>query len=1016
MDEPTPPRPSWTEHPAVRTGAEAAAFAMLALAAVGLALFGGRREIARQFAEDWLRERGVEAGFSIESVDSGAFVGRVRLGPERDPVFSAERVEVAYDLTPPWAGAPFKLSTRAVRLVKPRIKVAWNGREFSAGPLDPLIKEFLARPPSDDPGPAVLVEDAHISLATPNGLVRVTGDAAIDDGDLLRLDGRLLPARLRGEDFEAVTEGGSVRLRQANGVVTADVRLALGYAGGGMVLADAEAAVEGTLPYPDMKAKTVSGPVALRAAVVAGRAAGEAGYVSAPVANARLAGTASGGFDALAFTGRLTGAARAGVAVAEAGRAADLRAGLDLAGLTLRRDGAAGSGKLTFDTGRAEAAGLVLARTATRADLRFDGAAFNADAALSAQGGYPAAEARRLAEAVPVVSGDPVQAAAIAAALRDFDLSAPRVRLTYGQGSMIVALRAPATATSASGGRAVVSPRGGPLLADGRGAFDLALAGGGLPRIEAEVASYALENGGLDARLAVRAKLDAPPAQDAEADLDGRLLMGGGRTVFTLSGCGDAGAARVAFGETPVEHVRARLCPVDLPLVSAGGGSWRLAGRFERLQAAAVDVRAEGASGRFDITGSDEMDTAAVELAVAQVSDTQGRFNPLRVGARMTLSGGVWRGTLPVETASGRPLARVSLSHDVAAERGQAEVDATGLAFKPDGLQPADLSPLAATFGAADGTAAFTGRLAWTKGVMTSGGVLDARNLTFSSPAGTVMGLNSKVAFTSLAPLATAPGQVVTVDGINAIVPLSSVSGTFAIADDAIGIAAFTATAAKGTASLEPMSIPLKAGETIRGVMVLDDVDVGEIVAGSTMAEKMKIDAIVDGRLPFAVGPDGVRVQDGRLAAIKPGRISIDRTALTSVETGEPANPMDATPPAAEVNAIQDFAYQAMENLAFETLEAGVDSVDGGRLAVLFRIKGRHDPAVAEQARVGLRELLNGKAFQRRIPLPKGTPVDLTLDTSLNFDQLLADWRNKWRSDAVQPQGLEIGATGRPEP
>jgi hypothetical protein len=79
-----------------------------------------------------------------------------------------------------------------------------------------------------------------------------------------------------------------------------------------------------------------------------------------------------------------------------------------------------------------------------------------------------------------------------------------------------------------------------------------------------------------------------------------------------------------------------------------------------------------------------------------------------------------------------------------------------------------------------------------------------------------------------------------------------------------------------------------------------------------------------------------------------------------------------------------------MENLHFETLEAGVNSTDKGRLGVLFHIKGEHDPKVVEKAKIGLMELLNGSAFQRRIPLPAKTPVDLTLDTSLNFDELLA--------------------------
>jgi hypothetical protein len=35
-------------------------------------------------------------------------------------VFSADRIEVAYDLAAPWSGGKFALNTRAVRLVRPR--------------------------------------------------------------------------------------------------------------------------------------------------------------------------------------------------------------------------------------------------------------------------------------------------------------------------------------------------------------------------------------------------------------------------------------------------------------------------------------------------------------------------------------------------------------------------------------------------------------------------------------------------------------------------------------------------------------------------------------------------------------------------------------------------------------------------------------------------------------------------------------------------------------------------------
>jgi hypothetical protein len=104
----------------------------------------------------------------------------------------------------------------------------------------------------------------------------------------------------------------------------------------------------------------------------------------------------------------------------------------------------------------------------------------------------------------------------------------------------------------------------------------------------------------------------------------------------------------------------------------------------------------------------------------------------------------------------------------------------------------------------------------------------------------------------------------------------------------------------------------------------------------------------------------------------------------------------------APVNAIQDFAYQAMENLSFQQLDVGVNSLPEGRLGLLFKVRGEHDPEVAEEARVGILDAIRGRAFDRRIPLPKGTPVNLTLDTTLNFDELLGAWLEVARSRAAQ--------------
>ena len=127
---------------------------------------------------------------------------------------------------------------------------------------------------------------------------------------------------------------------------------------------------------------------------------------------------------------------------------------------------------------------------------------------------------------------------------------------------------------------------------------------------------------------------------------------------------------------------------------------------------------------------------------------------------------------------------------------------------------------------------------------------------------------------------------------------------------------------------------------------------------------------------------------------------------MTGVQTGggavDPNDPLTVKKDA-PVNAIQDFAYQAMENLAFEELTASVDSLEGGRLGVRFHVLGRHDPPQRQEIRLSWMDLIRRRFLDRTLPLPSDTRIDLTLDTTLNIDQLIADLQALNRARAGEP-------------
>jgi hypothetical protein len=317
------------------------------------------------------------------------------------------------------------------------------------------------------------------------------------------------------------------------------------------------------------------------------------------------------------------------------------------------------------------------------------------------------------------------------------------------------------------------------------------------------------------------------------------------------------------------------------------------------------------------------------------------------------------------------------------------------VAFEPNGLQPANLAPFLASFGTrVRAHADFTGNVAWSVGSFTSGGRLTFSDAEFQSRIGRVREARADIAFSSLVPIALLPNQTVSAARVETFVPLEQVSASFSHTPSALRLEAATAAVAGGRVVLDPLTYSFAPGATTAGTLRLENVDLTPLIAAAGLADRVNIMARIDGNLPFATGPDGIRFVNGHIAANGPGRLSIKRDALTtSVGVGG-----DVTAPP---NAVQDFAYQALENLAFDQLDGAVNSQPMGRLGLLLHLKGRNDPMLAAEARVDALDLLRGRAFDKPLPLPKGTPIDLTLDTSLNLDELLNSYFNGLPNDAA---------------
>ncbi|MBN9320160.1 MAG: YdbH domain-containing protein, partial [Caulobacterales bacterium] len=609
----------------------------------------------------------------------------------------------------------------------------------------------------------------------------------------------------------------------------------------------------------------------------------------------------------------------------------------------------------------------------------------------------------------PLKADDPTIAAA-KRLLGRFDFKAPGVQLAVEPG-LSLRLTQPARLTGPGGGLAVISPRGGSaLFAGDGGAFNLALRDGGLPTVEAGVPRYTVApSGAVTATVAsLAAKGSLGPLIDADLKTSGRFSLANEVISFAADKCSPVTVARLEMGENDVDTVSGELCPTKDPILTLNGGAWRVRARAGKMAVNAPFLEAKIAEGAgvFDLAGKDLDLKADATIETAQVTDVAAitRFNPVLISGTAVSRAGDWTADLAATDLQGRKLGTGHLVQTLATKSGTMSFDTGQLTFEQGGLQPAALSPMAAPIASpVTGRARFVGQVGWVEGSeeITGGGTLDLTDVGFKSPAGALTGANGRIVFTSLVPaLVTAPDQKITVAKVQSLVPLTDIAATVSLDAKSVKLADAQLAIADGHLRLDPITVPLD-GSVWEGRLHVDGVQLSHLIEASPFADRVDVDAKVSGDVPFTITPEGLRIAEGKLAADQPGRISIRREALTNVAasggaaavtegpTAEAA-PAPATP-APPPNTVADFAYQAMENLAFDHMDVTLNSLPGGRLGGLFHISGRHDPPKRQTIRLSLVDLITRRFLQRELPLPSGTEVNLTLDSSVNLDDVLRD-------------------------
>lgn len=458
---------------------------------------------------------------------------------------------------------------------------------------------------------------------------------------------------------------------------------------------------------------------------------------------------------------------------------------------------------------------------------------------------------------------------------------------------------------------------------------------GPMPRFDLDLQASGRSPGGAGlerARLRLESDGGKITASLAGIDLEGRR--------FTIEGAADARreaeglafrlsrAGSIAFLDRPVRGAQplaldARIEPDATPvarLILDGDGvrlahAVRLALQPASLPSPAGPLRLEGGTVAIDgVLAPDGPRGRATAMVPALAATARGiRAEGMRLeihweegapGFELTAervastADPPWFGPLPARIAGSAAAAEIRFAGTLGGETGQPRVEIEGEAAGPDKgqlryrLRPVDLaspgalaalsSAIARVATRPAGRAAARGEIAWSAGRIDGRCRILLRDYAATFPFGRVERVNGVLVLDGLQPPSTAGVQTLSVGLVDVGLPLTDGTLSFRLEDGRPTLTDARFAMAGGLVTLTEATLsPAFDGAMLQ--LEAAGLDLGQITGGA--------DGRYSGRLPVEIGPGGVAIRDGRLAAARS-----PAPAFRSDTTGEAAGNVAAGP------------------------------------------------------------------------------------------------------------------------
>ncbi|HEY0149687.1 MAG TPA: YdbH domain-containing protein [Allosphingosinicella sp.] len=1016
--------PQEIQRPRRRKRRIAAAVLVLLLLLV-LALWLFRLPLASDFLRREFERRDVEASYRVTQIGFGRQrVENLVIGDPRNPDLTAKSVELKVS----WGFRRPKITLITARGVRLRGRVV--GGKLRFGEIDKLLP-----PPSGAPfrfpDMNVDVADASLSLDTPAGRVglALAGRGNLSNGFQGELAG-FSPALALGEcraaaprvHWKVAIDAGKPRMAgpvsaasigcgtsftlqlpnfALNGGLSERLDAWAGKAGieaaGARIGGNALGALAGTFDF-DGNAQTTKGAVDLAAASLrvppftAGRTRVEGRYSVSPktgdatlVADVGARGvnagsTAEGLAKALAATGGTPIEAIGESLAASIRRAAGA---FDLAG-ELRLVNAKGGGGLRF--------GRLIARSRSGARLTLEGGeglTYAWPAGLSridgtvnlSGGGFPQA---RFALNQPRLGG-PISGTGRVApiAVGASRLALGEIRFTAGEGGAtridtVATLDGPFDNGTVTG---LVVPVSGRL--DGRGGFAF-----GTGCVSARFASFryaTLRLGAATLPLCPtgRALLWKGPGSGVQGGATLRPLRLAGRLGNTPI---DLQAARFLFGLRDKQFTASGLAVrlgsgesvnrLNAATFTGRFGRRGLAGTYAGLDAklAAVPLLLSEGAGNWSLRGGALLMTGGLKVADAV---DPARFYPLTApDFRLTLQNNQIRaGGWLFDPETGTRILQADIAHSLSNGQGRATLDVPGIRFDK-GYQPEQLTRLTTGVVAlVNGVLSGRGEIAWDGRGTTSTGSFGTDDMDFAATFGPVEGFRTRVNFTDLLGLTSAPGQTAEADVIRTGIDVFDGRIRYQLLPGLqVKVEAGAWPFAGGELRLEETVLDFSKPSAKRLTFRVVGLDAALFIQQMEFSN-ISATGTFDGIIPMVFDERGGRIVGGSLVARDPGGTLSYIGELTDKQLG----------------VYGKLAFDALKSLRYSKLTIGLDGALEGEFVAAIELDGiARDTAGTTAPSGGISGLVVNRAMTQLAKIP----FEFNISVRGPFRSLLATMRS----------------------